>query len=89
MRLNILLRNWRITAPDSVTYEVECEDREEALAIMKGEKDLEEPDYSFIRENADDFDLEDLYYKQLNIFVGNIALKSNSAPRFSSKLEVA
>ena len=74
---------------DRVSYEVECEDREEALAIMNGEKDLEEPDYSYIRENADDFELDGLNYKQVNIFVGNIALKSNSAPRFSSKLEVA
>ena len=74
---------------DRVSYEVECEDREEALAIMNGEKDLEEPDYSYIRENADDFELDGLNYKQLHIFLENIALKSDSASRFSSKLEVA
>ena len=73
---------------DRVSYEVECEDREEALAIMNGEKDLEEPDYSYIRENADDFELDGLNYKQLHIFLENIALKSDSASRFSSKLEV-
>ena len=80
--------NWSLMAPESVTYEVICEDREEALAIMKGEKDLEEPDYSYIRQNADDFELDGLNYKQLHIFLENIALKSDSASRFSSKLEV-
>ena len=82
--------NWDVTLiGDRVSYEVECEDREEALAIMNGEKDLEEPDYSYIRENADDFELDGLNYKQLHIFLENIALKSDSASRFSSKLEVA
>lgn len=81
--------NWGVYTPDSVTYDVECEDREEALAIMKGEKDLEEPDYSYIRENILDFEIEGINHKQLQIFLDNVALKSDSAPRFSSKSEVA
>ena len=66
----------------------ECEDREEALAIMNGEKDLEEPDYSYIREDTDDFELDGPDYKQLHIFLENIALKKSNSTSLSSKLEV-
>ena len=79
---------WDVFAPDRISYDVDCEDREEALAIMNGDKELEEPDYSYIREHIYDFELEGLTHKQLHMFVENVALKSDTAPRCSSKSEV-